>query len=1007
MNSRWALTGIDSLQGNRKVTFTRTEKDVVTFCRGRKVGGLKLIVVPQSLPVHWCTLLLVLLGDMFGLGRDLNDSDLPQVTLWRDFEEPVQLPTAEKDDLHFSLVMSNPPSPVPERNADNHENSASREEHGFEVVHVNRGPERACFETDLLRRPETHRITWLHVFSFLPGFHPVVKILLAHGADPNSVATWYHLTPLHIAATPETTRLLLEYEAEVNVKDRKLGCTPLLQATVNGRHSVVEVLLAHGADPNIANKDETSPLHHAKSAETAELLIAKGAEVDAKNEDNETPLFIATMENRPSVVEVLIAHGADPNINNKSKSTPLHQARSAGTAELLIQKGAEVNTKNTLGETPLYFATRNNRHSVVEVLLAHGADPNIANHNKESPLHHAQATETAKLLLEYKAKVDQRSLDKRTPLFQAIFNGAHSVVEVLLAHEADPNIIDSLGRSSLHWTASAETAELLIMKGAAVNPKDKFGETPLFVATQNDHHSIIEVLLAHGADPNITDSSETSPLHIVKSAEIAQLLIEKNADVNARDRNNETPLFIAAIKNRHPVIEALLAGGADPNIANIYKGYPLHMAKSAETAHLLIEKGADVNAKAEVGKTPLFIATDRDRHSVVEVLLAHGADPNIANKYQRTPLHEAKSAETAELLMQKGADVNAKDDDGGTPLFVASQRDRPSVSEVLLAHGADPNITDKTGRSPLSVATHEGHHSVAEVLLIHGADPNIIDYVWERSPLHHAQSAEITELLIEKKAEVNAKDKLGFSPLFIATGTGLHSVVKALLAHGADPNIANHYGTAPLHQARSAETVKLLVEKGANVDCIDVEGDTALHSCCERCREDAVKQLLIMGASSDIRNTKGHTACEVAIHLGFHHIAILFPNYLSLVLSSKESRFKQEFDIEGNLGKGTYGKVYKVKKRGTEELYAIKEVRKTGNLEEIGKTLREVRAVMELRRSPRIVECYQAWIEPRDDNEQEDDASSVGDKSTESGTSSSGGVIFQDTSREANQRVSV
>ncbi|CAG0910809.1 unnamed protein product, partial [Cyprideis torosa] len=145
-------------------------------------------------------------------------------------------------------------------------------------------PKRVRFEVEHdeseLEEDYHQRITWLHVFSFLPGFHPVVKILLANGADPNSIATCRGLTPLHIAATPETARLLLEYKAEVDVKDSD-GCTPLLHATLatlNGRHSVVEFLLAHGADPNIISRtDETSPLHHAMLADTAELLIQKGA----------------------------------------------------------------------------------------------------------------------------------------------------------------------------------------------------------------------------------------------------------------------------------------------------------------------------------------------------------------------------------------------------------------------------------------------------------------------------------------------------------------------------------------------------------------------------------------------------------------------------------------------------------------------------------------------------------------------------------------------------------
>ncbi|CAG0899822.1 unnamed protein product [Cyprideis torosa] len=634
---------------------------------------------------------------MFGLGRD---PDLPQVTLWRDFEEPVQLPTVQPGDLRncvlhsnrlarettldpgeLSFVVSHPSPPVPatasEQNEDDNKRSTSGEEHGFEVVHVNGSPESACFKTYLIHR-ESHRAKWLHVFSFLPGFHPVVKVLLTHGADPNSVVTDWGLTPLHIATTPDTVRLLLDYKADVDVKDRN-GWTPLLQATFRGHHSVVEILLAHGANPNIAKLYKTSPLHHAKSAETAELLIQNGAEVNVKDEDHETPLFVAT---------------------------------------------------------------KNDLHSVVEVLLANGADPNIANRYKRSPLHHA---------------------------------------------------------------TSAETAELLIVKGAEENAKDENGKTPLFIATENGRHSVVEVLFANQADPNI---------------------------------------------------------------ANRYQQSPLHRAKSVETAEFLIVKGAEVNVKDRRGKTPLFVATEENLHSVVEVLVAHGAEPNIANEDERSPLHNATSAETAELLIVKGAEVNAKDKDGRTPLFEATEKNRHSVVKILLGHGADPNITPKDGHSPL----------------------------------HAAMNTE------------------------------------------------------------SFETAKLLIEKGANVDCIGSSGETALHWCCFLGRGDLAKLLLSKGASPDIRDKEGQTAYEIAISRGYVHVASCFHDFFPSVLSSTESRFRQEFEVLSEMGEGGYGKVYKVKKKADGKEYALKSVTISGWSKKIQRSLREVSAMLKLT-GPAIVKCYDAWIE--------------------------------------------
>ncbi|CAG0884303.1 unnamed protein product [Cyprideis torosa] len=864
---------------------------------------------------------------MFGIGRD---PDLPQVTLWRDFEEPVQLPTVQAGDLHYvlgnsvfhdlpfsyinvseemtlhpgelSFVVSNPPQPFPatcsQRNLEDHKNGTSEEEHSFEVVHVNGIPERVylkfrvsypeeySFEVlhlngipervylkfrvpypgehsvEVVRGagiPErVHLGTWLHVFSFVPGFHPVVKILLAHGADPNSVAANRKLTPLHIAATSETARLLLEYKAEVNVKD-SYGCTPLFQAAVNDRHPVVEILLAHGADPNIVIEDKRSPLHHARSAPTAELLIVKDAKVNAKNKDGETPLFFATKLDRHSVVKILLTHGADPNITNEKKTSPLHEARSAATAELLIVKDAKVNAKNKDGETPLFFATKWDRHSVVEVLLTHGADPNITNENKTSPLHEARSAATAKRLIEGKANMNAKNettiFNGNTPLFIASEENRHSVVEVLLGHGADPNITNEGGISPLHVARSAETVERLIEGKANVNAKTECGETPLLFASRcSSNHSVCEALLAHGADPNITDNEKTSPLHETMLAETATLLIQKKANVNAKTRSGETPLFTATERDCRPVIKVLLAHRADPNIAGKHKKIPLHVARSAETAELLIQRKANVNATDKNGKTPLFAATENDCHPVVEVLLAHGADPNIASKHKEIPLHVARSAETAELLIEKTVDVNARDKNGETPLF-----------------GAILNLSSLR------------------------------------------ESVVYTE-------SVTAEETLP-------------SVLSAYIARNGNLNEQNK------------------------------EGNTLLHLCCQWGNEGAVKCILNEGAKDDIRNMEGQTAFEIAISKGYLHIASNFPHYFPSVLKST-----QEFEILSQIGEGGYGKVYKVKKLANGEEYALKSVTLSGDPEKMKMSLREVRAAMRLGGSC-IVKCYDAWIEEGQDDE--------------------------------------
>ncbi|CAG0911253.1 unnamed protein product, partial [Cyprideis torosa] len=133
-------------------------------------------------------------------------------------------------------------------------------------------------------------MTWLHLFALLPGYHPVVNLLLHHGADPKAVTSPFNQTPLHLAGTGETVTVLIENGAEVNARDDD-GWTPLLLATRRGHHFIVHLLLAHGADLNIRDCDKQTPLH------------------------------LASRRGHHSIVHLLLAHGADLNIRDCDKQT--------------------------------------------------------------------------------------------------------------------------------------------------------------------------------------------------------------------------------------------------------------------------------------------------------------------------------------------------------------------------------------------------------------------------------------------------------------------------------------------------------------------------------------------------------------------------------------------------------------------------------------------------------------------------------------------------------------
>ena len=152
-----------------------------------------------------------------------------------------------------------------------------------------------------------------------------------------------------------------------------------------------------------------------------------------------------------------------------------------------------------------------------------------------------------------------------------------------------------------------------------------------------------------------------------------------------------------------------------------------------ETIQQIIESNPNLSNALlnELHETPLHIAASYGHKRIVNLLLAHNADPNAQNRYGITPLHVAARnghGEIIELLLQHNADPNIRDNGGETLLHYAARSGHQGIVNLLLAHNADPNAQNRYGITPLHVAARNGHGEIIELLLQHNADPNIRDY---------------------------------------------------------------------------------------------------------------------------------------------------------------------------------------------------------------------------------------------------------------------------------------
>ena len=514
-------------------------------------------------------------------------------------------------------------------------------------------------------------------------------------------------------------------------------------------------------------------------------------------------------------------------------------------------------------------------------------------------LHQAAAAgdvDGVKELITKGADVNSKDEIGQTPLHLAARYGHSSVVERLLASSANIHAQDLYGRMALHYAAEydrTDVAELLLDKGANVNAKSSRGWTALHCVAEYcwDNLNMAQLLVAKGADLNVEDNYSATPLDMARwngVGSLVEFLVAKGAKIDAQEQTDSwKPIHTAARYGEKDKVQLLIDQGADVN-AKDAEGYTsLHYAAEnghKEVAELLIAQGADVNAKDAQGWRPLHRAAHGGHRDVAELLLDKGADVNAKNKWGGTPLRSAVPAghkAVVELLVAGGADVNARFGDDYTALhYACGRRGHTNIVEFLIAKGADINARAAGGGTPLHRATRYGRGDLGKLLIERGADANVRNS-GGLTPLHYAAMShlnELAKLLIAKNAEINAKDSSGMTALHYASANNQKDIVEILIANGADLNAEEVVGATPLHKAAERgqkDTAEKLLAKGANINAKDYWGSTPLHVAAGEGHKELAELLIAHGAEINAKNQHGESPLFLAKEEGHTEIVEL------------------------------------------------------------------------------------------------------------------------------------
>jgi len=514
----------------------------------------------------------------------------------------------------------------------------------------------------------------------MQGNHDTVKALLKEGADVNT-AQGDGMTALHWAVQKgdvELTRTLLYAGANVKATTRIGGYSPLLIASRNGNESLIDTLLAAGADPNSATVNGATALMLAAQAghvAAVNALLGRGADVNAQEKvKGETALMMAAARGRADVVRALMAKGADAGITTKSmdlaafnkeeqeRFLQIQQQQAAQAAGRGGRGGAEpAQGQGRRGYNPNAKPGIERQYNYTELVAYWGGMTALHLAARQGEL------DAVKAMLEGGAPIDVRAEgDNSTPLLVATINGQFDLAKFLLDHGANPNAAEHNGVTPLYAALNCQWA------AKALYPQPRAYEQQ-----RTTYLDLMTALLDKGAEPNV---------RLTKKVWYSQY----DFDQSGVDEIGATPFWRAAYAADVDAMKLLVARGADPNVPTS-KGAGRPRTGDAGERQVQDISGLPPIPLGGPGVPPLLAASGQ----------GYG-EGFAANHHRFAP--GGMLAAVKYLVEELHVDVNARDHEGNTALHNAAARGDNEMIEYLVSKGADPKIVNRAGQTTVDMA---------------------------------------------------------------------------------------------------------------------------------------------------------------------------------------------------------------------------------------------------------------------------------------------------------------
>lgn len=507
------------------------------------------------------------------------------------------------------------------------------------------------------------------------------------------------------------------------------------------------------------------------------------------------------------IKELVLNYGKDINQTGDEDIGGLYQAikhNNIKAVKFFIENNAHVEIATFDGTTPLVLAIEENKPKIVELLIKEG----------KANIYGVYAKETEKY-----------------PIYCAVKNKNLNMIKILLNNNFD------LKRESYILSYAMENSDENIVKYLVENGADMYSYeiTALYQAVLNLNPKLVEYFLDKGAS-----------IEKAGGTDVYGNIMMAAAGSKFNNSNDKSPVDLTLLEKsaeNSAKITEMLIGKADKNIINdsLEGKTPLIIAVGnsyIDTAKILIENGANINAVDIEGWSALSYAVNNGDIEIAKLLLENKAKIKdellIAIK---SPIVES-SINIMKLLIDNKANINYTDENGFNPLNIAIESGDMELTKFLITNGANVNSLMQDGVSLIGYAIAQNNMDLLQILIENGANVN----------------------------NTNG-DSWANTPLQTASRLGLDNVVRILLSRNADINAVDMNGNTALHIAAlnsQLSVVKLLLEKNPNLDIQNKVGNTALHLAVISGNIDIVGELALKGANTRIRNNDGKYPRDIA-----------------------------------------------------------------------------------------------------------------------------------------------